>query len=470
MTRDYLTDRVTYSKCYSTTDVKGVKLYKVPLFFVFEEGLAYDTIVDYRKTPCMFPSRIRVKPQFKLRPHQTQIHPHIMKGLQTFPYHACTIQKSCGAGKTIQAAHTIAKLGVKTMICVPQSKLADQFKKEIQLVMEVQEEDICCIGSVFKDTNYDTAWIFICVYNSMRQTRKQPTKFPDLVRSCDFLVVDEAHRFPAKANTTILKNYHGKYRMALTATPTRESDGLGHMIFKLLGPIVAKVDREKPPPGLYQARVLEYYNPAHAQTLYLPKCGKRRKPDRSKMLKRICEDEVRCRAIAEFVARDLKSKFPLLLGDWKSIVYTIAAEIEKRLPDSTCTYVGGNESKKKRIKTQHGLIHARFIVATTAKAGEGMDIKRLNCVVFLTPRTPGRLLIQTTGRMLRKREPKFVYYISDIATEYWTKRTEKCMTWFRRQGFQVMPPRSIGPLRPQVSRKRTHAPNSQENKVYKRRA
>lgn len=471
MSQNYFSKKIEYTPRYSKVDIKGQMHYKVPLLFVFEEQIPYKKIRDLRKSPQSFPSRIQIKPDFKLRPHQAQIHPYILKKLHEFPYHACCIQKACGAGKTIQAAYTIGHLRVRTMICVPQNKIAQQFKEELQFVLNIQDSDIQLIGSQFSDPN-PNAWIYICVYNSMRQTQNYSTKFSKIVQSMDFLIVDEAHNFPAQANTTILCNFRGKYRMGLTATPTRQSDRLGHMIFKLLGPLVAQVDRVKPPKGLYKATFLQYYNKDHTKVLYLPSYGGGNpNPNRAKMLTRLAEDPQRCKEIAEYLVQNLSHKHVLCLADWKCFVFQLRDEIEKLKPNSTFVYVGhGKLSKIKEEQEKQGLAHATFILATIAKAGEGMNIKRLNVVVYLTPRTPNRLLIQANGRMLRVQEPKHAYYIEDSANEYHRNKASRCKSWFRKEGFEITPNQNLNQKRKCPESVSSSSPKKKVQKFIRKRS
>lgn len=463
--RNMFSKKTSFVPCYSIETIKGKKYYKLPLFFCQEERVPYTQLKDLRKTPESMPTRICVKSTFQLREHQQTVHPKVMAALHTKPYHACTIQQVCGAGKTVQVIYAIGTLRVQTMVCVPLVDLARQFKEEMKMVLNIRDEDIGLIGGDFPPPPEDAS-IYICVYDSARKRQTYPSKFKYLLQKSDLLVIDEAHRFPAKQNQTILHNFHGKYRIGLTATPIRKSDKLGHMIFKLLGPIVAVVTREKPSFGTWKLTALQYNNPKHKKDMLIGRNGGDR--NTAGMLSRLCDDPARTKRIAEFIVRELRQEYVLVLGDRKNIVRDVAELIETKIPNSTFVYVGGGSKSKDQIqKKETGLKHARFIVATTAKAGEAINIKRLSVVMFITPRSPGRLLIQGTGRMFRQKGQKHAYYVEDIASVYYVDKYQACCRWFEKEGFQIMPPRDLNhSTRPP---KRSRQPNqpTQPPKIIK---
>ena len=441
---NFFNRKMMYDPYYEKVYIRNAWMYKVPLLFALLEGISFDKIVDLRKPVTHMPARISIRKTFQLRDHQIKVHPLAMKWLNQAPYHATTICKACGAGKTIQASHIIGTLRVRTFIPVPTIDLAPQFKEELQVVMNLRESDIQLIGSDFPPPK-PNAWIYICVYNSAMTTSCYETKYASILQSCDLLVVDECHMFPAKQVRSILCNFHGKYRLGLTATPERK-DGLAHMIFKMLGPMCVQVEREKPPLGMWKMVTLQYYNPDHTQDIYRnSRYIQTLTRDSTKMMNRICEDSVRTQSIADFMLTHL-TKDVLVLGDYKSIVHDLAKRLEAKRPGSTFVYVGqSSKSKKAMQRKKEAFASSPFIIATTAKAGQAMNIKRLNTVVFITPRNPDRMLIQGAGRVLRRKDQKFAYYVEDTATEYYLKKSRLCTQWFLKTGYQIMPTKLLGP-------------------------
>lgn len=442
---NYFSKKLEYDPYYEKVKIRDQWVYKTPLLFWYMEGIEAKKVVDLRKKPEHMPDHITIKPDFGLRDHQVQVHPLAMKQMTNFPNFSTTICQVCGAGKTIQASNIIGTLRVRTFVAVPILDLARQFKEEIQVVMDIPSHEIQLIGSDFPPP-IPGKWIYICVFNSAMSTDHYTTKYTGLISKCDLLVIDECHKFPAKCVKSVTKHFHGKYRLGLTATPT-STNGLSHMIFMLLGPQCVYVKREKPPLGMWKFSCLEYYNPKHRGDIIVKKrYGQGMERDRIAMMTRICEDQVRTKAIAEFIVKTME-KNVLVLGDWKSILRDLVAEIEKLKPRSTYLFVGGASKSKKAILEKEEAFKSRpYIIATTAKAGVGINIPRLDYVVFVTSRIPGVMLEQGSGRALRKKRPKHMYYTKDVGTPYYEQRARECVKWFKDEGYQIMPNKTIGPI------------------------
>lgn len=437
---NYLSKKVMYDPYYEHVKIKGRAMVKVPLLFPFLEGIPYKTLVDLRKVPETMPEHFKVKPEFELREHQKVVHPLAMKELSTFPCHATTICQVCGAGKTIQVCKLIAMLHVRTFIGVPNLDLVRQVKEELQLVMDIPSHQIQLVGSTFPEPQRNK-WVYISVFNSAMTTSNYTTKYADIIAKADLLVVDECHKFPAKCVKSILKHFHGKYRIGLTATPERK-DGLAHMIFKMLGIQCVMVKREI---GDWAFTMLEYYNPKHKGDLTKTLFGKVNR-DAIAMRRRVCDDQARTQAIADFVVRNLQ-KDVIVFADWKDMVHGLVKEIEVRKPRSTCTLIGG-QSKAKAFLAQleKDKQSKPYVVATIAKAGTGMNIARLNDVVYASDRTPDALLEQSSGRALRRKRKKRAFYVKDVATPYLAKRADACQAWFKKHGYKIQKTITIGKL------------------------
>ncbi len=441
---NYFSGSLDYIPYYEKVKIRNEWVYKTPLFFWYMEGIEAKKVIDLRKKPQSMPEQFKIKSDFGLRDHQLQVHPLAMKQMTNFPNYSTTICKQCGAGKTIQAANIIGTLRVRTVVAVPYVHLAEQFKEEIQVVMDIPGHEIQLIGGDFPPP-MPGKWIYICVFNSAMTTDKYTTKYADIISKCDLLVVDECHKFPAKCVKSVTKHFHGKYRLGLTATP-KSTNELSHMIFMLLGPQCVYVKREKPPLGMWKFTALEYYNHKHRGDIIVKRRFKKgMERDRIAMMRRVCEDKVRTKAIAEFIVKHIE-KNVLVLGDWKNILRDLVEEIEKLKPGSTYLFVGqASKSKKAKLEKKEALENRPCIIATTSKAGTGLNLPRLDYVVFVTSRIPGVMLEQGSGRALRKKRPKHMYYVKDVGTPYYEHRARDCVKWFKEEGYQIMPSKTIGP-------------------------
>ena len=424
---------------YAVQKLKGKTYIMLPLFFAFHEGWQFGSVQDLRRVElAKMPSRICVKKEFALRDYQEQALAKAFEFLTSPPCFATTMVQPCGAGKTLQFGWLVGKLGVRTIIVVPLIRIAEQTKDELINVLNIKEDDIQLVGSEFEAPKMG-AWVYVAVYNSAMTTESKETNYRDIIASCDFLVVDECHRFPSKSFKTIGKYFTGKYRLGVTATPER-NDGAANLIFGLLGPISSEVRRVLPPPGLWNVSMLDYHNQAHAQDIMMKRCGKHPRRDKVRMVARLCSDRERIESIGDFILENIPGD-ALVLADHKVFVAMLVEYLNSKKPNSAFSYVGGQgKSKKKTEAITHAFETTPYIVATTAKASEALNVPRLNYLVLCTPLSPGRVLTQSSGRILRlKGHKKYTYYVRDTASLIYTQKADMCTTWFKSQGYTVLP-------------------------------
>ena len=424
---------------YSVQKLKGKTYIMLPLFFAFHEGWQFGAVQDLRRVElAKMPSRISVKKEFALRDYQEQALAKAFEFLTSPPCFATTMVQPCGAGKTLQFGWLVGKLGVRTIIVVPLIKIAEQTKDELLNVLNIKEDDIQLVGSEFEPPKMG-AWVYVAVYNSAMTTESKETNYRDIIASCDFLVVDECHRFPSKSFKSIGKYFTGKYRLGVTATPER-NDNTANLIFGLLGPISSEVRRVLPPPGLWNVAMLDYHNQAHAQDIMMKRCGKHPRRDKVRMTARICSDQERIESIGDFILENIPGD-ALVLADHKVFVAMLVEYLNSKKPNSAFSYVGGQgKSKAKTEAISQAFQSTPYIVATTAKASEALNIPRLNYLVLCTPLSPGRVLTQSSGRILRvKGHKKYTYYVRDTASLIYAQKADMCTTWFKSQGYTVLP-------------------------------
>lgn len=140
---------------------------------------------------------------------------------------------NCGLGKTVVALHTITKLQTNAIIHIDNMPLLLQWKKEILLHLDIDEDDIGFIGDGVFDWQKP---IVLATYQSI--ANKAHLVSEEFRRWFGQAWWDEGHHVGAPTYCRGADLYYGK-RFLLTATPYRD-DGQ-HVIYDMhIGPVLHK--------------------------------------------------------------------------------------------------------------------------------------------------------------------------------------------------------------------------------------
>jgi superfamily II DNA or RNA helicase len=131
-----------------------------------------------------------------------------------------------GAGKTVLALMTIARLGLRALVVVPTIELLYQWRDAVVERLGVAPGKVGVIGDGRKELRPVT----IMTYASAAMPNAPIAGF-------GLLICDEAHHLPAPAYRTIAERCGAPYRLGITATPER-GDGEASALDTLLGPVV----------------------------------------------------------------------------------------------------------------------------------------------------------------------------------------------------------------------------------------
>jgi len=132
------------------------------------------------------------------------------------------IKLDAGGGKTFMLAYVLPKLQEKTIIIVDQTMLVEQMFKELSTNTDLK------IGILDKSMNLEFD-VVITTYQFLNSGSNRVAKIKN---EFGLLVVDEVHTSAAKVLTNIVQSLNTRYRIGLSATPTR-SDGLDEVLYDL---------------------------------------------------------------------------------------------------------------------------------------------------------------------------------------------------------------------------------------------
>jgi superfamily II DNA or RNA helicase len=153
------------------------------------------------------------------------------------------LQLACGVGKTVIALDFIARRKVPALILVDNTQLMAQWKKEIELHLDVPGG----VGLIQGDS-FD--WKKSVVLGTYQTLSNRADVLPEEVRRWFGTIVwDEGHHIGARTFAKTAELFYG-YRLALSATPKRD-DGLNVIYDLHIGNVLFKYLKQELKPRIY---------------------------------------------------------------------------------------------------------------------------------------------------------------------------------------------------------------------------
>jgi len=329
----------------------------------------------------------------------------------------------CGTGKTVMGCFLIKQFQRRALVLVHKEFLMQQFKKTLETAFPGIN-----VGVWQKDqTPTGEEDVVISMVQSLG-ARDYPR---ECYQGFGIVITDEVHRFSAPQWSHAISRFPARYRIGLTATPDRV-DGLEKVFMNSIGPIAHRVEGNLMTPQIFPI----YTGATYAPREYMAWDGT---PATAKLINRITEDDIRSDAVIEYVARAAKSdRSVLVLTDRRAHVSYLAEKCKQACPDhSVAEYIGGLKKQARE--------HAEscdIIVGTYSMAQEGLDIPRLDTLIFASPKTN---ITQAVGRILRphpnKKHPVVLDFIDDVGIllGYYKKRCKL----YNEGGYQIMTQSSV---------------------------
>lgn len=388
--------------------------------------------VDLRRQPlpcdCSF--------QGSLRDHQQKVCRKTLLALQSRG--AATLVLPTGGGKTVAALHLICALGVKPIIMVHKTFLADQWKARIEQYLGKETRVTMIQGSVY-DTSGDI--IIAMMQTFVKRGYSTPPE-------AGLLIIDECHHIAASMFKRIMWRAPQRYILGLSATPQR-ADLLD--IHKLLGDPVVLEDTPPmiisdgfftpppPPPKTEQSdkvTVLTYPYQCARYMLESPPLMRTGDINYTSMVSSLTEDVQRTAKIVDLIETHdmIKGKDTLILSHRRAHCESIHTECLRRGLDAGLFLA----PKSKRKDTDYSAPDNSIIISTYAYVSEGFDVPRLECLVFATPASN---IQQACGRVMRKmHDPTHHPVIVDIVDRWslFNAQASKRRSYYTKQGFTRM--------------------------------
>ncbi len=328
-------------------------------------------------------------------------------------------------GKTVIAAHCIARRGVNTLVLVHRRQLLDQWRERLAffLGIDVKEIGVIAGGKKSPTGNVDIALL---------QSLNRKGVVPDFVGNYGHVVVDECHHLSAFSFETVLRRVKARFVFGLTATPIRK-DGHHPIIFMQCGPVRFRVD----------ARKHAATRPFDHVVIPCPTCVQTppgvELPIHQLYAELVSNERRNAQIIRDVLAAVAEGRSPLVLTERKSHADALACALRGKVAHVVVLQGGQDAKARAAVASELAAIPQdtpRVIIATGRYIGEGFDDSRLDTLFLALPISWRGTLQQYVGRLHRlhsnKTEVRVRDYI-DGAVPMLSRMFDK-----RRRGYEAV--------------------------------
>ena len=333
------------------------------------------------------------------------------------------LEVPCGRGKTVMGLKIISILSKKTLILVHKEFLMNQWIERItEFLPSARVGKIQ--GPTFDIVEKD---IVIGMIQSLYD-RVFPT---DAFSSFGLTIIDEVHRIGSEEFSKTLFKTITRCMLGISATVERK-DGLTCLLYHFIGPKIYSEERKDD--TVVEVRAIEFAHPQEEYNVvaydykgnvqystmvskisnYVP---------RSQFLVRIIRDLIRAQPDQQIM---VLSHIRALL----TFLYDSLNSLEEHSNKIDVGYYVGGMKKEALEATEK----KQVVLATYAMAAEALDIKTLNTLVMVSPKTD---IIQSVGRILRmKADGKVIVDIvdtHDVFQNQWKKRR----AYYKKCGYGI---------------------------------
>jgi len=317
---------------------------------------------------------------------------------------------------TVMALKIISEIERKTLILVHKEFLMNQWIERIaEFIPSARVGKIQ--GPKFDIEEKD---IVIGMIQSMYD-RPFPT---NAFSSFGLTIIDEVHRIASEEFSKTLFKTITNCILGISATVDRK-DGLTNVLHMFIGPKIYSEDRKDE--DIVEVRAIEYIHrdPEYNEVAY----DYMGNVAHTTMISKISNFPPRCDFVVQ-ILRDLIKENPekqiMVLSQIRGLLTCIH---EKLMDYDVGFYVGGMKQKDLQETEEK-----QIVLATYAMAAEALDIKTLNTLVMVSPKTD---IIQSVGRILRPRGlGKLIVDIidtHDVFQNQWKKRR----TYYKKCGYGI---------------------------------
>jgi superfamily II DNA or RNA helicase len=302
------------------------------------------------------------------------------------------IQAPTGSGKTVVALALAARLATPAIILVHTSVLLEQTAERIRAFLGMEPG---IIGGGRETIGRITV--------AMVQTLLR-RDLSDIRDRFGLVMLDEAHHCPAETFKTVVRQFPARYRIGLTATPTRK-DRLHPILYDVVGPIIHRVM----PRTLVESGSISPTEVIEVETEFE---GAYRK-NYARLINRLVLDRARNALVIESIIRH-KGVRSLVLSERVAHCHLLAAALAEKGLSVACLTGEVPREARDAVLQRFAFGEVNILVSTTALVGEGFDLPVLDTVFLTVPNGNTAKTTQVLGRALRPHEGKLAGRIVDF--------------------------------------------------------
>lgn len=368
--------------------------------------LSWDTVEDnrqYEKLPY------NIKYSGNLRSEQQEA---VDKLFRDNDARSGLLQAKPGFGKTYTLCNLIARNQTKTLILVHTKLLYKQWINELN--QQLPDQKIGQVGDGSFDIQDITVAIYKTVYNKLEQFKE---KFSTVI-------VDEAHKCPARMFSEVVNNINAKVKIAATATPKRK-DGKHVFLNDFFSPyrVVAVDSRTLAVPKV------EIVKTDFPFTVFDPKA------QWSRTITKLGSDDSYIQFIANIIIEKIGNKrCPLVIGERVQFL----KELQKIVPKSVVLIGESDEEHRKDVLENMGTKYSS--VFSTKLFDEGISCHRLDTLILPFPSNNPTQWEQRIGRIEREHPDAQHPLIVDIHLKgaIVNRQQTRRLEWYQSNGYNIL--------------------------------
>ena len=355
-----------------------------------EQNLQY-SLVDKRVEKTLS-KPINLREGFTLRDYQAKPVKEILRTLKNSEDHSCILKADPGFGKSFILPVVLKALKQRCLIIVDRTNLQAQMFSEFKtnMVNSTQVQTLTKDTKKLLDVNIATAQLLIKNKRLLRMAAKE----------IGIVVVDEMHIMSIGAFTDIVNNIPAKYRLGLSATPSR-SDGLTEAMFDVMG-----------------EHIVNGFNPNYVGIQYLfvkypyIAYGQHSSPIKA-IIAMFSHPKLVLDACTTAVKLHKKGRTVLIYATYEKVQKAVYATIKAM--GLSCEIINKDVSAKNKIQIFEDFNNRKIdVVVSGVTSNKGISIHNLDTIINLSNHTK-ESLEQLAGRLRReaknKKKPIYIDFI-----------------------------------------------------------